>query len=186
MDAVTPTSTAPTLTSPPAHRKARYSPGLVAVVTLDGAARVVAEDLAFPNGMAVTPDNGTLVVADSYRHQLVGFDIAADGSLSGRRAWADLGEDAPNGICLDADGAAWYADVPHQHCMRVAEGGQTLATVTLDRGGLACLLGGIEAPQLYVVAARWPGAAALRANTQWDGQVLRTGAPIPGAGWPAR
>jgi len=113
------------LTSPPAHRTARYSPGLVAVVTPDGAARVVAEDLAFPNGMAVTPDNGTLVVADSYRHQLVGFDIAADGSLSGRRAWADLGEDAPNGICLDADGAAWYADVPHQHCMRVAEGGQT-------------------------------------------------------------
>ena len=99
-------------------------PGFVALVTPDGAARMVAEDIAFPNGMAVTADNRTLVVADSYRHQLLGFDIGADGGLSGRRVWADLGDAAPDGICLDAEGAAWYADVPHQHCVRVAEGGE--------------------------------------------------------------
>ncbi len=67
-------------------------PGRVGVVTPDGAARVVAEDIAFPNGMAVTADGGTLVVADSYRHQLVGFTIADDGSLTDRRVWADLGD----------------------------------------------------------------------------------------------
>lgn len=158
-------------------------PGLVALITPDGSAGVVATDLAFPNGMAVTADNATLVVADSYRHQLVGFDIAPDGTLSNRRVWADLADDAPDGICLDAEGAAWYADVPHQHCVRVAEGGRVLDTVTLDRGAFACMLGGAH---LYVVAARWPGAAALRTHEQWDGQVLRTAAAVAGAGWPAR
>ena len=160
-------------------------PGLVALVTPDGAARVVATDLAFPNGMAITPDNSTLVVADSYRNQLIGFDIGADGALSNRRVWADLGEDAPDGICLDAEGAAWYADVPHQHCVRVAEGGPVLATVKLDRGAFACMLGGTDDAHLYVVAARWPGAAALHTHEQWDGQVVRIAVPVAGAGWPA-
>lgn len=161
-------------------------PGFVALVTPDGIARTVAENIAFPNGMAVTADNLTLVVADSYRHQLVGFDIGADGSLSGRRVWADLGEAAPDGICLDAEGAAWYADVPHQHCVRVAEGGQRLATVPLDRGGFACMLGGTDGPNLYVVAARWPGMAGLGGGAPWEGQVQRTRVTVPGAGWPAR
>jgi sugar lactone lactonase YvrE len=161
-------------------------PGFVALVTPDGVARIVADDLAFPNGMAVTADNSTLVVADSYRHQLVGFDIAADGTLSGRRVWADLGDAAPDGICLDADGAAWYADVPHQRCVRVAEGGQVLATVELDRGGFACMLGGSQGRTLYLVAARWPGASGLGKDVSWDGQVLRTDVETAGAGWPAR
>ena len=161
-------------------------PGFVAVVTPDGTARKVGEDIAFPNGMAVTADNDMLVVADSYRHQLVGFEIDADFGLSGRRVWADLGEEAPDGICLDAEGAAWYADVPHQHCVRVAEGGEQLATVPLDRGGFACMLGGIDSPNLYVVAARWPGMGGLGGDAPWEGRVLRTEVTVPGAGWPAR
>jgi sugar lactone lactonase YvrE len=161
-------------------------PGFVALVSPDGTATVVAEDIAFPNGMAITRDNRTLVVADSYRHRLVGFDIEADGSLSARRVWADLGDAAPDGICLDAEGAAWYADVPHQHCVRVAEGGQTLATVSLDRGAFACMLGGADETSLYVVAARWPGMAGLGGGAPWHGQVLRTQVSVPGAGWPAR
>jgi sugar lactone lactonase YvrE len=160
-------------------------PGVVGLVTPDGAVRVVAEDIAFPNGMAVTADNRTLVVADSYRHQLVGFDVGADGELSGRRVWADLGDAAPDGICLDAEGAAWYADVPHQHCVRVAEGGEVLASVALDRGGFACMLGGTNGTTLYIVAARWPGIAGLGGDAPWEGQVLRTEVTVPGAGWPA-
>ena len=170
-------------TGPPSGE---VQPGLVAVVPPGGAARVVATDIAFPNGMAVTADSRTLVVADSYRHQLVGFDIDADGGLSGRRVWADLGEDAPDGICLDAENAAWYADVPHKHCRRVAENGAVLATVTIDRGAFACMLGGTDGAQLYVVAAQWPGFAALATHVDWDGQVLRTAVGTPGAGWPAR
>jgi sugar lactone lactonase YvrE len=159
-------------------------PGFVALVRPDRSVRVVAEDLAFPNGMAVTADNDTLVVADSYRHQLVGFDIGTDGTLSGRRVWADLGDAAPDGICLDAEGATWYADVPHQHCVRVAEGGAILDIIPLDRGGFACMLGGRGRTSLYIVAARWPGMAGLGGDGPWEGQVLRTDVAVPGAGWP--
>jgi sugar lactone lactonase YvrE len=160
-------------------------PGLVGVVAPDRSVRVLAEDLAFPNGMAVSADGSMLLVADSYRHHLVGFTIADDGALSGRRVWADLGDAAPDGICLDADGAAWYADVPHQRCVRVAEGGRVLDSVDLDRGAFACMLGGGASPALYVVAAVWPGGAAMMTHTDWDGQVLRMPVEVPAAGWPA-
>ncbi len=165
-------------------------PGRVGVVMPDGEVRVVAEDIAFPNGMAITGDGSTLVVADSYRHQLLGFTVADDGALSDRRVWADLpGTDGaghnPDGICLDAEGAAWYADVPHQVCVRVAEGGRVLRTVELDRGGFACMLGGTDTSYLYAVTAVWPGVAGLMTHTEWDGQVVRVAVDVPGAGWPA-
>ena len=96
-----------------------FAPGLVALVTPDGEARLVAEGLAFPNGMVVTPDDSTLIVAESYGNCLTAFDIGDDGALSNRRVWAALGEDNPDGICIDAEGAVWYADVGHQHCVRV-------------------------------------------------------------------
>jgi sugar lactone lactonase YvrE len=161
-------------------------PGVVGVVAPDGSVRVVAQDVAFPNGMAVTADGRTLVVADSYRNHLLGFAIADDGSLSDRRVWADLGDHNPDGICLDAEGAAWYADVPHEVCVRVAEGGEVLDTVSLDRGAFACMLDEGAPAHLYAVAAVWPGAAALMTHTDWDGQVVRIPVDVPGAGWPAR
>ncbi len=113
-----PTSTTSALNSPPDEVR----PGTVALVSPDGSARQVADGVAFPNGMVVTPDNSTLIVAESYGKKLTAFDIAADGSLSNRRLWADLGEGTPDGICLDADGAVWYADVPNKRCVRVREG----------------------------------------------------------------
>src|SRR6185312_10852338 len=127
-----------------------FRPGSVHLVTADGAVRQVADDIAFPNGMAVTADNSTLIVADSYRHQLVGFDIGADGGLSGRRVWADLGDGTPDGICTDAQDAVWYADVPNRRCVRVADGGTVLQTVDLDRSGFACALGGPAGTTLFI------------------------------------
>ena len=121
---------------------AAFAPGLIALVTPKGAVRQVADGVAFPNGMAVTPDNATLIIAESYANRLTAFDIAADGSLSNRRVWADLGDGGPDGICLDAEGAVWYADVPNKRCVRVREGGEVLQTIALDRGGFACMLGG--------------------------------------------
>jgi sugar lactone lactonase YvrE len=100
-----------------------FAPGGVDLVTPDGAARRVAFGIALPNGMAVLQDNSTLIVADSYGKQLTAFDIAADGSLSNQRAWAELGDGVPDGICVDAESAVWYADVPNQRCVRVREGG---------------------------------------------------------------
>jgi sugar lactone lactonase YvrE len=161
------------------------SPGFVALVRPDGSATVVGDDLAFPNGMAVTPDNATLIVAESYRNRLTAFSIEADGSLGERRVWADLGDGVPDGICIDATGAVWFADVPNRWCRRVAEGGEVLDTVQLDRGGFACMLGGQDEPRLYIVAANWPGGAGLTDPTHvWDGQALSVPAPAAAAGWP--
>jgi sugar lactone lactonase YvrE len=82
-----------------------FQPGFVHLVRVDGEVRQVADDIAFPNGMAVTADNSTLIVADSYRHNLVAFDIGADGGLSGRRIWAHVGDGVPDGICTDEQNA---------------------------------------------------------------------------------
>ncbi len=161
-----------------------FRPGFVFLVAADGSVRQVADDIAFPNGMTVTADNSTLIVADSYRHSLVSFDIGADGSLSHRRIWADLGDGAPDGICSDEQGAVWYADVPNRRCVRVAEGGAVLQTVELDRGGFACMLGGPRRSTLFIVAATWQGMTESEMVAPGSGQVLATDVDVPGAGWP--
>ena len=117
--------------------------------------RRVADGVMFPNGMAVTPNDSTLIVAESYGNCLTAFDIDADATLSNRRVWAPLGDDHPDGICLDAEGAVWYADVGNKHCTRVAEGGEVLQTIPLDRGGFSCALGGPDLRQLFIVATVW-------------------------------
>lgn len=160
-----------------------FAPGTVALVTPDGAARQVADGLAFPNGMVVTPDNATLVVAESYAGALTAFDIAADGALSGRRTWADLAGGVPDGICMDAEHAIWYADVPNKCCVRVREGGEVLQRVDLDRGCFACILGGPDRRTLYMVATQWLGTENM-AGGERTGQVLALQAPAPSAGWP--
>lgn len=162
----------------------QFKPGFVALVTPDGSVRDVADDIAFPNGMAVMADNATLIVADSYRHSLVAFDIGPDGGLSNRRVWADLGEGTPDGICVDAEGAVWYADVPNQRCVRVGEGGDVLRSVELDRGGFACALGGPNRTTLFVVAAEWRGMSEPGLVAPGTGQVLTVEVDVPGAGWP--
>jgi sugar lactone lactonase YvrE len=170
------------------------TPGIIALVTPDGSARAVAGDLAFPNGMVVTPDNSTLIISESFAGRLTAFDIAADGSLSNRRAWAEgLG---PDGICMDADGAIWAqtADTfAHTHregapqgaVVRVREGGEVLGRVETDRACFACALGGPDGRTLFLLAADWRGTEhvdeAVAART---GQVLMAPAPAPGAGWP--
>jgi len=130
-------------------------PGFIVAVTPEGEIRRVGEGVAFPNGMAVTPDDSTLIVAESYGSCLTAFDIEPDATLSNRRVWASLGDDHPDGICIDADGAVWYADVGAQHCVRVAEGGSVLQTIPLDRGAFSCALGGPDLRQLFIVATVW-------------------------------
>jgi len=156
-------------------------PGIIAMVTPDGVVRQVADNVAFPNGMAVTPDNSTLIVAESYAKRLTAFDIDGDGGLSHRRLWADLGDGVPDGICLDAEGAVWYADVPGRRCVRVREGGEVLQTVDVDRGCFACMLGGDDRRTLYIMAAEWPAAAG---GVQRTGMVVTAPAPAPGVGRP--
>ena len=151
-------------------------PGLIALVTPHGTVTQVADDLAFPNGMAITLA-GELLVAESYGGQLTSFDIGLDGTLSGRRVWADLGDAAPDGICIDAEGAAWYADVPRQRCVRVREGGEVLDTVELDRGAFACALSDTT---LYITANDWRGPDQVDPAAR-QGQVVTVEAPAPRA-----
>jgi sugar lactone lactonase YvrE len=160
-----------------------FAPGTVALLTPDGSARQVADGIAFPNGMAVTPDNSTLICAESYGKRLTAFDITADGSLSNGRVWADLGDGVPDGICVDAEGAVWYGDVPNMRCVRVREGGEVLQTIELDRGCFACMLGGADKRTLFMVATEWSGTANMGEGAR-TGQVLTVEAAAPGAGWP--
>jgi sugar lactone lactonase YvrE len=172
---------------PPRH-------GIIALVTPDGEARQVAGDLEFPNGMVVTPDNSTLIISESFTGRLIAFDIAADGSLSNRRVWAE--GLAPDGICMDAEGAVWVQtantrshsgrdDALEGAVVRIREGGEVLQRIEHDRPIFTTMLGGPDRATLFLLAAEWRGIEhvdeAVAART---GQVLIIRAPAPGAGWP--
>ena len=160
-----------------------FVPGTLALVTPEGSVRRVADGLAFPNGVVVTPDNSTLICAESYGSRLTAFDIAADGSLSNRRVWADLGDGVPDGICLDAEGAVWYGDVPNKRCVHVREGGEVLQRIELNRGCFACMLGGIDGRTLFMVAQEWRDTESTT-DGEPSGRILTVPAPAAGAGWP--
>jgi sugar lactone lactonase YvrE len=166
------------------------APGIIALVTPDGSVRRVADGIAFPNGMAVTPDNSTLIVAESFAARLTAFDIAADGSLSNRRAWADgVG---PDGICIDAEGAIWTGVGPFDGNVvgRVRDGGEVLERVELDAPCFACMLGGEDRRTLFMLTADWrmnegfeDNIARLTTGPR-TGRLLAAPAPAPGVGWP--
>jgi sugar lactone lactonase YvrE len=161
------------------------APGKIALVTPDGKAREVADGLAFPNGMVVTPDNATLVVAESFARRLTAFDIGPDGSLSNRRVWADVTGD---GICLDADGAVWTSEVGPGDggmCLRVREGGEVLDRIELDRPCYACMLGDDDGTTLFMVVAKWFGPDRMEELIQAKtGQIVTARVAVPHAGWP--
>jgi sugar lactone lactonase YvrE len=164
-------------------------PGIIAVVTPDGAAREVAGDIQFPNGMVVTPDGSTLVVAESFGRRLTAFDIEPDGGLTHRRVWADgVG---PDGICVDAEGAIWTQTLdvllhsgdpqaPRGAVVRMREGGEVLDRVETDQECFACTLGGPDGRTLFLLCADWRGpdqvAAVIAERT---GKILTAPAEVP-------
>jgi sugar lactone lactonase YvrE len=165
-------------------------PGIIALVTPDGSVRQVADGIAFPNGMVVTPDNSTLVVAESFAARLTAFDIADDGGLSNRRVWADgVG---PDGICIDADGAIWtgVGGFDERLVGRVRDGGEVLERTRLDLPCFACMLGGEDGKTLFMLAADWRTSEGFAENIARltegprTGQLLTAPAPASRAGWP--
>jgi sugar lactone lactonase YvrE len=121
------------------------------LVDADGSARPVADDLHFPNGCELTPDGATLLVAESAASRVTAFDVAADGSLSGRRDFAALGDVVPDGIALDTDGALWVSDPIGCQVVRVEPGGTVTERVsTAPAGAFACALGGDDGRTLFV------------------------------------
>jgi sugar lactone lactonase YvrE len=160
------------------------APGKIALVTPEGEARQVANELAFPNGMVITPDNKRLVVAESFAARLTAFDIEDDGTLSGRRVWADgVG---PDGICLDADGCIWASSTNMANdCARIREGGEVLERIDLGRPCFATMLGGPDRQTLFMLTAEWRGTEGVEnVITARTGQVLVADAPARGVGWP--
>jgi sugar lactone lactonase YvrE len=163
----------------------------------DGTATVAADDLAFPNGMVIFPDGRTLVVAESLGKRLTAFDVARDGTLSNRRAWAELGSTpdtddvgelmaaggiAPDGIALDAEGAIWAADALGGRVVRVREGGEIVEEIAPGTGVFACALGGAEGRTLFLCAA--PSFLEHeRAHTR-DAALLACEVDVPRAGLP--
>ena len=160
------------------------APGKIALVTPDGEVREVADEIAFPNGMVVTPDNRTLVIAESFAARLTAFDIADDGSLSNRRTWADgVG---PDGICMDAEGCIWASSAAMVNdCARIREGGEILDRIELDQPCFATMLGGPDRRTLFMLTAEWRGTEAMEdVIAARTGRILVVDAPAAGVGWP--
>jgi sugar lactone lactonase YvrE len=130
-------------------------PSALSMVSEAGDVTEVADDLAFPNGMAISADGGTLVVAETFGGRLTAFAVAADGTLSGRRVFADLGERAPDGICMDGEGNVWAGCPFSEEFVLVADGGEVLETVaTPGRWSVAPALGGEDGRTLFCATAR--------------------------------
>jgi sugar lactone lactonase YvrE len=163
-------------------------PGYIKLVTPDGRLRQVADDIQFPNGMVITPDNRALIISESFAGRLTAFDIDADGGLSSRRVFAEgLG---PDGICLDAEGAVWVGTADYS-VVRVAEGGEVLQRVELreNRAPFALMLGGPDRRTLFIMTAEWHKADGLKnlerlASGPRTGEILTLPVAVPGVGRP--
>lgn len=161
---------------------APQEPTELILVEPNGDARLLDEGLIFPNGMAMTSDRDTLIVAETFASRISAFDVAADGSLSGHRVWAPLVDAQPDGLCLDAEGAVWFADTRSMQLTRVREGGEVLASVRPATPPYACMLGGPDRTTLFSVGAFThvpEEAAKLR-----SGAVETLEVDVPGAGLP--
>jgi sugar lactone lactonase YvrE len=152
------------------------------LVSSEGQARIVAQDLLFPNGLIITPDAGTLIVGETWGARLTAFTIAADGSLTDRRVWAQLDGAVPDGICLDAEGAVWVASPLSAEVLRVREGGEITDCIHVATNAYACMLGGSERKSLFVLTAA--SHQPEEARNLKSGRIEVVEVQVPGAGLP--
>ncbi len=138
--------------------------------------------MEFPNGSVITDDGRTLIVAETMPFRLTAFDVAADGTLSGRRVFAQLDFVPADGICLDADGQVWVANALAPECIRVREGGEITARVTTSQTSFACMLGGENRRDLFVMTA--PNSSRFEIADVRLGKIERATVSVPGAGRP--
>jgi sugar lactone lactonase YvrE len=153
----------------------------------DGSVRIVAQDVMCPNGMVITPDGATLIAGESGAGRLTAFDLEADGSVSGRRVWANLeGSAAPDGICLDAEGGVWVSSPTTYEFLRVVEGGAVTQRIPAGepagkRTAIACMLGGPERRTLFLISSVTMIDGSDEARTS---QIDVIEVDVPGAGLP--
>jgi sugar lactone lactonase YvrE len=160
------------------HGDAEPRPAEIIRVETDGSATIEDDEVMFPNGTVITPDGGTLIVAESFGGRLTAYDVADDGSLSNKRLWAELPEGAvPDGICLDAQGGIWSASPTSNECIRQVENGEITHRVELERSAIACAIGD---DKLYILTTTSTNPDQCRANR--DGRVEVYPAPFAAAG----
>lgn len=176
-----------------AHFVGERQGGGIVMVGPDGAQRIVVDDMQAPNGLAIAPDGRTLLVNDLFAHHILAFAIGEDGSLSDRRVFADLGENAPDGLCLDADGAAWVGLPFAGMFRRILDGGAVTHEIACGgRWGIAPVLGGPDRSTLFLATAEVTLEAMPRliqdprnARQESRGWIeVVDNPPAPGAGWP--
>ena len=157
------------------YQKEQFKPAEIILVTPEGNVQIVADNLAFPNGTVITPDDKTLIVAETFGSKLTAFDILNDGLLEGRRVWANLKSMVPDGICLDIEGGIWFASPNSGKVFRVLEGGKVTHEVKVSSQAYACMLGGLDRCSLFVATSK---------IDQLEGRIEIVRVEIPGAGLP--
>jgi len=157
---------------------------VLVLVGVDGQTSIVADNLCFPNGIVITPDNRTLIVGETIGNRLTAFDIADDGSLSNRRVWAQLPTTiGPDGICLDAEGGIWCANPEGtDSVVRVCEGGEVTDRIALDTHAYAVMLGGPSRKHLFICTSASHDPAEIHQNPSATFRVIEV--EVPGAGTP--
>ena len=163
--------------------RASPAPTGLVLVTPDGSARVVADGLLFPNGCVITLGGDTLIVAETLAARLTAFTIAADGSLHSRRTWAALPGKAPDGICLDAEGALWVASPPTKEVLRVRADGSITHRIITRNQAIACMLGGSDRRELFVLTG-YVSFDPAKARSYRSGRIDSLRVEVPGAGLP--
>jgi len=157
----------------------------IVVVDPDGSWRIAADNVDRPNGLVIMPDGKTLVHASTGAHSLTAHTIESDGSLSNRREWANTGDDLPDGICLDADGAIWLGGLTTLRFVRVLAGGAVVDRIDLvDRWAIACMLGGPDRTTLFLATAHPEELPPTKHRDKIRGYIEAVEVDVPGAGRP--
>jgi sugar lactone lactonase YvrE len=164
------------------HINAPQKDAELVMVTPEGHASVVADGLQFPNGAVITPDGKTLIVGESMGRRFSAFEIAADGTLSKRRIWAEIAPALPDGICLDAEGAIWSSSPFTNETIRVFEGGRVAERIKTDQMSIACMLGGPDRKTLFILTAPTTDPEKCRADPA--SKIEITQIEVAGAGLP--
>ena len=164
------------------HGEGKRKNAEIILVTPEGEARVVADDLDFPNGTVITPDGRTLIVGETLGRRLTAFDIEPDGSLSGRRTWAQLEKILPDGICLDAENDIWVASPVSSAVLRVGPDGAVSERIPVATQSFACMLGGPDGRTLHVCTAET--SIPKEAKQKRTGRIEIVRVDVPRAGLP--
>jgi sugar lactone lactonase YvrE len=164
------------------HKNEKPRGTTLVMVEPNGPARIVAEDMLFPNGTVITPDGKTMIVGESFGRRLTAFDISADGSLTNRRVWAELGNSVPDGICLDAENAVWVACATGSEVIRVKQGGEVTERIKVETDAFACMLGGPDGRTLFIATA--PNSDPEKCRATRGGRIETTHVEVPHAGLP--